>query len=193
VREGGGWWHLMDTALQNRIVQTLWPPGASGSGVWAILDAARDEHIYSALMLSRLDYLCLYRGILPEALKRAAPYIVELAPAYTFTRQLIEMCWGKSWGVFVRIKDPRNLRHHLRGFLRVQDESGRRLIFRYYDPRVLRAYLPTCSISELKTVYGPIQSYIAEGERGESMIEFEFDGRRLGEHCTCLAELTKPA
>jgi hypothetical protein len=176
----------MDTALQDRILETLWPPTASGSSVWAILDAARDERTYSALMFSRLDYLCLYSGKLPEDLKRTAPYIVELSPTYSFTRQLIEMGWGNSWGVFLRIEDARNLRHHLRGFLRVQDESGRRLIFRYYDPRVLRTYLPTCTASELKTVYGPIGSYIVEGDRGESLIEFEFDGLRLGEHRTAL-------
>ena len=37
------------------------------------------------------------------------------------------------------------LRHHLKGFLRVRGESGQKMMFRYYDPRVLRVYLPTCN------------------------------------------------
>jgi hypothetical protein len=182
----------MDAALLDRVIATLWPPGAAtGTNVWAILDAARDERIYPALRASRLEYLCLYSGKLPDALQRTAPYIVELAPGYSFTRPLLEMGWGKSWGVFLRIGDSRNLRHHLRGFLRVHDESGRMLVFRYYDPRVLRAYLPTCEPDELKTVFGPISSFVTEGERGESAIEFSCRGPRLAvRHTSFLAEPT---
>jgi hypothetical protein len=143
------------------------------------LDCARDERIYYALRNSRLDYLCLYSGPLPRELEVTAPYLVEVAPTSTFTPTLIEMGWGNSWGVFLRIKDSLNLRHHLRGFLRVRDESGRILIFRYYDPRVLRAYLPTCRPDELRTVFGPIASYLVEGEDDTRLIEFEFDGKRL--------------
>ena len=96
------------------------------------------------------------------------------------------MGWGQSWGVFVRIKDPSNLRSHLRGFLRVKDESGRFLLFRYYDPRVLRVYLPTCLPHELRTVFGPISSYLVEDEDGKGVIEFQFDGNRLLERRTTL-------
>lgn len=178
----------MDAAMLDRVIGTLWPSGGpSGTSVWAILDTARDERIHEALRLSRLEYLPLYAGKLPDALQRAAPYLIELAPGYRFTRPLLEMGWGHSWGVFVRVKDARNLRHHLRGFLRVQDASGRTLVFRYYDPRVLRLYLPTCEKSELATVFGPIDSFLVEGERGESLIEFGFDGQRLTELRTSLA------
>ena len=156
--------------------------------MWAILDCARDERIYSALRNSRLDYLCLYSGHLPHEVQAAAPYLVEVAPTYTFTPKLIEMGWGRSWGVFLRIQDSSNLRHHLRGFLRVRDESGNILFFRYYDPRVLRVYLPTCRADELRTVFGPIGAYLVEGEDGESLIEFEFDGDRLHERRIVLAD-----
>jgi hypothetical protein len=171
---------VIDAALRDRVVETLFPPGSpAGTSVWAILDCARDERIYDALRTSRLDHLCLYSGRLPREVEVSAPYLVEVAPTYTFTPRLIEMGWGNSWGVFLRIKDAVNLRHHLRGFLRVRDESGRILIFRYYDPRVLRAYLPTCRPDELRTVFGPIDSFLVEGEDGKSLIEFEFDGNRL--------------
>lgn len=178
----------MDPARHDQIIETLWPGSApKGSSVWAILDAARDERIYPALLTSRLEFLSLYSGKLPETLKRAAPYLVELAPTYRFTRPLLDMGWGQSWGVFLRTRDSRNLRHHLRGFLRVQDESGRTLVFRYYDPRVLRVYLPTCLPGELKTVFGPIDAFLVEGARGEQLLEFSFDGRRLQERQTSLA------
>jgi hypothetical protein len=185
---------LMDSAQVDRIIEAIWPRDAAPwPSVWAILDAARDERIFPALQSSRLEYVCLYSGKLPDALMRAAPYLVELAPSYTFTRPLIRMGWGNSWGVFLKTRDSRNLRHHLRGFLRVQDESGRTLVFRYYDPRVLRIYLPTCEKGELQSVYGPVDSYLMEGEQGESLIEYAFDGQRLHEHRTPLVSLSDTA
>src|SRR5688572_28730930 len=168
---------MISAALRDRVVEALWPGGTTtpGTSVWAVLDAARDERIYIALMFSRLEYLCLYSGDLPEVLKRAAPSLVELSPTYTFTAPLNERSWGSGWGIVLRTSDATNLRHHLRSFLRVQDEQGRKLIFRYYDPRVLRVYLPTCNKHELETVYGPVDSYLMEDEHGENLIEYRFD------------------
>ena len=181
---------MNDPTLYPRVASALWPPDAPpGTSVWAVLDCARDDRIYPALRTSRLDYLCLYSGRLPRSLESAAPHLVELSPSYTFTSQLIEMGWGKSWGIFLRIADPSNLRHHLRTFLRVKDESGRILLFRYYDPRVLRAYLPTCRRDELATIFGPVERFIAEGEDGGSATVFAFDGLRLHEQHLPLIEV----
>jgi len=38
------------------------------------------------------------------------------------------------------------------------------LFFRFYDPRVMRGYLPTCSPKQLAEFFGPVDFYIAEGE-----------------------------
>jgi hypothetical protein len=89
--------------------------------------------------------------------------------------------------VFLKLDDPSNLRHHLRKFLRVQDEDGRRLFFRYYDPRVLRAYLPSCTSEELDTVFGPIGAYLAEAADGEALIEFRRRGAQLTQQHHALA------
>lgn len=171
---------MHDPTLFPRVAAALWPPDSPpGLSVWAVLDCARDERIYPALRTSRLDYLCLYSGRLPHSLERAAPHLVELHPSYAFTSQLIEAGWGKSWGIFLRIADSANLRHHLRSFLRVKDESGRILFFRYYDPRVLRVYLPTCRRDELAAVFGPVERFIVEDAGGGCATTFEFDGMQL--------------
>lgn len=185
---------VIDAVLRERVVNALWPSGsADGTSVWAVLDCARDERIYDALRMSRLDYRSLYSGRLPRTLEAASPHLIELAPAYSFTRHLIEMSWGNSWGVFLRIKDASNLRHHLRTFLRVCDESGDILFFRYYDPRVLRAYLPTCRRDELRVVFGPVDRYLMESAGGDSLIEFAFDGNRLHERRVSLVPGLDPA
>jgi hypothetical protein len=90
-----------------------------------------------------------------------------------FTRYLIDKLWGNSWVTFLRTEAGiKQLRRHLREFLRVRDEAGRRLIFRYYDPRVLRAYLPTCWPAELDTFFGPITAFISEGDYPGEILEF---------------------
>jgi hypothetical protein len=178
---------------RDRVIDALWSPRSrAGTSVWAILDCARDDRIYPLVRSSGLDYRCLYGGRLPPAVEAAAPHLLEMAPTYTFTPKLIEMGWGQSWGVFVRIEDPSNLRHHLRSLLRVQDESGRVLLFRYYDPRVLRVYLRTCLPDELRTIFGPISSYLVEDVDGRSLIEFEFDGNELRERRIVLLAASGP-
>ena len=97
-------------------------------------------------------------------LQQTAPYLIQLDREDRFTRYLIETGWGASWGSFVRTETGiKQLRRHLKEFLRVRDEAGKRLIFRYYDPRVLRVYLPTCRPAELDTFFGPINAFITEG------------------------------
>ena len=54
----------------------------------------------------------------------------------------------------------------------MHDPTGKPLLFRYYDPRVLRVYLPTCNAEELKTLFGPVQAYIMEDESGAAMLRF---------------------
>jgi hypothetical protein len=173
---------VIESRLRHRLIEAIWaPPSDARTSVWAIVDCARDPRIYPALRTSGLDYRCLFSGRLSPEVEAAAPHLIELAPTFTFTPKLIDMGWGNSWAVFLRIGDPSDLRQHLRRFLRVQDESGKILLFRYYDPRVLRVYLPTCRADELLTVFGPISSYLVEDETGQGLIDFSFDGHQLRE------------
>jgi Domain of unknown function (DUF4123) len=71
------------------------------------------------------------------------------------------------------------LRKHFRRFLRVTDESGRKLLFRYYDPRVLPIYLPTCTNEELTTGFGTVARFVVETEKGANAVEYRFSGVRL--------------
>jgi hypothetical protein len=161
----------MHDAIRQKILSTLWPASlTSRTEVLTILDAARDDRIFGAVDACRLEKQCLYSGDLPWQLQMAAPYLVKLERQDKFTRYVIDNGWGNSWGVFLRTETSiRELRRHLRGFLRVRDEAGRRMIFRYYDPRVLRAYLPTCWPEELETVFGPVESYLMEALGGSEM------------------------
>jgi hypothetical protein len=147
-----------------------------------IVDCARDQkRIFRFLLSCHLEQSCLYSGPIPPALEMATPYLLQLEHENEETRQLIELSWGNSWGVLLRSPTTiRNLRKHLRKFLVVLDPKGRRMLFRYYDPRILRAYLPTCSSEELLSVFGPIEFFWTEDwENRDQMLEFKNDGGRL--------------
>ena len=159
------------------VLKALWPQGEKPTlGVWAILDCARDPKIYLALLESRLEFRCLYSGTLPRALEMVAPHLVELSPANRLTRHWLDIGWGQSWGVFLKIHDAANLRHHLRKFLKVHDPLGRSLLFRYYDPRVLRAFLPMAEPQQRQALFGPIDAWLAE-DGAAGLVEFKHHSR----------------
>src|SRR5215471_4663729 len=162
--------NMTDQSLE-RIEEILWPDGPR-QNIWMILDGARSIEIFRMLLACHLEYSCLYSGALTSELEIAAPYLVQLDHGYKDTHEFIRRAWGNSWGVFLRSETSlKKLRRHLREFLIVRDERGNRLVFRYYDPRVLRVYLPTCSPSELRTVFGPIECFWAEGPKSGEVNE----------------------
>jgi hypothetical protein len=161
------------------IEEILWPAGPR-QNIWMILDGARTIEIFRMLLACHLEYASLYSGQLTPELEIAAPYLVQLDHGYRDTHQLIQQAWGNSWGVFLRSDTSlKKLRRHLRDFLVVRDTKGNRLVFRYYDPRVLRVYLPTCEATELRTFLGPIQVFWTEGQHLEDMLEFRSEGGNL--------------
>ena len=180
----------MNQSLLARIEEQLWPKGERRD-IWMILDAARDRRIFRMLLESHFDYSCLYSGTLPPALEIVAPYLVQLEFEDRYTRRLIEQAWGNSWGVFLRSNTRMDkLRRHLRGFLVVRDPKGESLVFRYYDPRVLRVYLPTCTREELRTVFGPVECFWTEAENTETLLEFKFDQAKMSSNIIPLAPTT---
>jgi hypothetical protein len=102
-----------------------------------------------------------------------APYLVKLRADGDIAKWLWGEGWGKNWGIYVVTTTGfEALRRHLRGFLRVRDYTGKVLYFRYYDPRVLRIYLPTCNGGEIATVFGDIARYVCEDEHLLQAIEY---------------------
>lgn len=159
------------------LTRTLWPDGNSPTSpqVYAVLDGARHPAIARLVRLSELPFTCLYSGPLSPALQAAAPYLVQLAPESGFFKTLVEQGWGQAWGLFATAPADvtlQALRKHLRTLLRVKDEQGRVLAFRFYDPRVLRVYLPTCEPFETRQFFGPIRTMLCEDGQGASLLQY---------------------
>ena len=141
--------------------------------LYAILDAARDVRILALLMQSREQYQSLYEGAEGDQLAQVAPYLVRLETDSLLLSSLVLEGWGNSWGVFLSCAgDLQTVRRHLRHFLEVQMPDGKQVYFRFYDPRVLRVFLPTCTADETNQFFGPIKHYLMEDDKPDKLLQF---------------------
>ncbi|MBM3794523.1 MAG: DUF4123 domain-containing protein [Acidobacteria bacterium] len=153
---------------------------ADGLRSYAVLDGASIPELRQLLYDHRPEHECLYLGELAQDIQQVAPYLVELEPDAPFTSLLLERGWGKHWGIFAQSAEGiRALRQHFRRFLTVYDPQGKAMLFRYYDPRVLRTYLPTCNADELGQLFGPVTGFLAEGESLRELLRFESQAGKL--------------
>jgi hypothetical protein len=132
--------------------------------LYAVLDAARDARILELLRDSDDRHECLYEAKLAEELADYAPYLVLFSRDSDLLTDLVGEGWGKSWGIyFTSAAEERVLRKHLRRLLYVS-LNERRLYFRFYDPRVLRAYVATCKSQQAVDFHGPVTAFLTEPE-----------------------------
>jgi hypothetical protein len=165
-----------DTAAIARVLRAAQGP------LYAVLDAARDGWILSRLMTSTEQYRSLYEGESGDSLAPVAPYLVQLSPGGALLDLLVTEGWGRSWGVYLSSRaDFAEVRRHLRRFLIVQHEDGRELYFRFYDPRVMRAFVPSCTLAEARDFFGPLDTIWSEEKEGAEagMLEFAVGVHRL--------------
>ncbi len=160
----------------NQIVEYLWSSleGEKEPHVYFLVDAARDKTILDKVIAASEEKESLFRGEKAVELARVAPYIVKLQRDGALTRWFIDNGWGNSWGIFMASQE--NLvqtRIHCRDLLEVYDEEGQPLLFRYYDPRVLRVYLPTCTAQELKLFFGPVHHITLEDEDPSTLLRYQ--------------------
>lgn len=141
--------------------------------IYAVLDGASIPDLRTRLYEMRPEHICLYRGELEPDIQEVAPYLVRMVHGTEFSNWVLTEGWGKHWGIFAQSRySLSEVRKQLRSFLTVHDEKGKPMLFRFYDPRVLRAFLPTCNQEELKNFFGKILNFASEGERPEILLNF---------------------
>ncbi len=164
-----------------KVEAQLWfdqmPPGLR---VFAILDAARHASIYPAVQSCRLEWVSLYLGKVAKEIEEVAPYLVKLEKEDPFTKNVIANGWADHWGIyFWAPAELAEVRKHFRKFLTVKDEDGNELVFRYYDPRIFRVYLPTCLPTELDILFGPVHEFIIPAKKAPAVVRYRFEEGQL--------------
>jgi hypothetical protein len=146
-----------------RLAPRLW---SDGLATYALLDGAGIPNLLDKLdEADGLDYACLYSGELEPDIAEVAPYLARLEPGSAFA-EWVAGAWGEQRGIFAQVgpdTDMGALRRHFRKLNMVYGPDADPLLFRYYDPRVLRMFLPTCDPAQVREVFGPVQRFLAEG------------------------------
>jgi hypothetical protein len=154
---------------------------AQGQTLFGLFDGAQDPRIAQWIRTGDVPWGCLYRGQIPPELVEVAPYIVKLDSRSATVRKLSEHGVGRNWAVFLSSASPlAEIRTHFRRYLRVASEDRKRtMLFRFYDPRVLRLYLPTCTPRERAAFFGPVEAFFLETAEGFEVLETREEPRAV--------------
>lgn len=148
--------------------------------IYAVLDGAAIPDLRTKLHEMRPEHICLYRGELTPDMEEVAPYLVRMVAGTEFSNWILNEGWGKNWGIFAQSRySLAEVRKHLRSFLTVHTEEGKPMLFRFYDPRVMRNFLPTCNDKELKNFFGIVLNFVVEDENPETMLNYFLQGGEL--------------
>lgn len=132
---------------------------ASEGNLWAVLDACDAPDVPSRVELRGPEKGdCLWKGRARERYWAVAPWLVNVdLGLFDWIRATL---WDEPWGLFVEAQATLDaLRGHFRRIHVVEDPGGRRMYFRFYDPRVLRTYLKTANAAERAELFGPVTAY----------------------------------
>jgi hypothetical protein len=144
---------------------------ASAGVLWAVLDACDTPAVLARVTELGVERArCLYPRSNREEDLAAAPYLLSVEP--DTLKLIVERLWGQPWGILaVARTDLQSLRNHFRTLLQVEGADGKVVYFRFYDPRVLGKYLPTCTPAEAKQVLGPCEALgVAGAEPGTAVL-----------------------
>jgi len=139
--------------------------------LFALVDAARDKSVPRLVGEAGSEAVSLYSGRRAERLASSAPYLLRI----TWERipRLTSELWGKSAGIVLGSTRPiAELRAHFKRLLTVETEAGDSVYFRFYDPRVLRVFLPSCTPAQARRFFGPAAWFLVEGQAGGPPIHF---------------------
>src|SRR5579864_2226902 len=162
----------MEDLIQTREISPEQLKNLADTGyLYAILDSC-DEPLVPPKMqeLGEEKALSLFKGGAQESYWAVAPYLAKVDAG--LLAWIAENLDGTPWGIFVFAKtDLLAVHKHFRHFLIVQLHDGKQWFFRFYDPRILTTYLPSCNGAELKQFFGPVRGFGVAAEDNMTVIE----------------------
>ena len=168
----------MEHAAVVAAIRSLAP--ASGR-LYGVIDGARCIDLaYEAKLRFGKKIHSLFLPEVQTQLWDVAPYLVPIDPASEFVDS-----WAKRWGTAAGVlltstADEEALAAHLRKIFVVEDDEKQEYFFRFYDPRVLRTFLPTCSAEQLEEFFGLIEALLVEDADGGAL-HFSRTGETLNQ------------
>jgi hypothetical protein len=128
--------------------------------LYAILDATDAPAVPAkATELGGEKAISLFAGSRQQEYWKYAPYLLRVDA--TVLAWIEKTLWTSPWGIFVvSNSDFAVVQAQMRKLLRVRMKSGEEAIFRFYDPRVLVAYMAGCTVQESADFFNQIRAYV---------------------------------
>ena len=144
---------------------------ARDARLYAIVDGASDIELAMTARLLGRRLFTLFEGDMAIHVAHAGPILIPLeAEPLAFLEKWVEAL-GKNAGVLLQTSaELPALFAQLRHIFVVKDEEGQEYFLRFYDPRVLRGFLPTCTPDERAEFFGPVTRWIVENETGDAYL-----------------------
>jgi len=140
--------------------------------LFSVLDPLRDVRIPAFLNVSGERFVPLGDEM------RVPAYVVELPLHARLLDVLVKDGWSRGWGFYCTSAGGLDeVCAHLRSFITLYTPSGTPLTFRFWDPRVLRASVPSFQPQEALDFFGPLSRIIVEGEKTEMAVEYSLGPR----------------
>lgn len=161
------------TASGMRVRAALVSQAVATDATWfSVVDAAASASLPSRAITDGLTVRSLYAGEMGRLLEDVAPRLVAFQWRDGFSHVLMRS-WPRSVGIILQSRAGfEEICRHLRRFLMVKDQAGKKYRFRFYDPRVLRAFLPVCTPDELAQFFGPIERFYTPTRDGQGVLSF---------------------
>lgn len=138
-----------------------------GHSLYALMDVARDPFLLPAIMEGfGADHQCLFRGQAKEVHGDNTAWIVRIEHHQGLLDWLLDEGWGRRVVSFVVSPLPiSRMTSHLRKFTKVKDSAGTEHFFRFYDPKVMRQYLPVFGPREHEMFFREVSCCAIEDTR----------------------------
>jgi hypothetical protein len=142
--------------------------------LYAIVDSARNDEVFRYFIIGDTPYRSLFEGTMDVQSYGVSGFVIECkknSPLYDWVTSTL---WGQDACIFIVCKMSFDeVFSHFQQFNRVILEGDKVVLFRFYDPRVLRTYLPSCKKQEIELFFGDMICLFAESEEKAIITRFE--------------------
>jgi len=158
-----------------KLLTALEDPDEPPREVFALLDGAMVRQLPDYLEDEDAEHAPLIppENEEPEEITRCT-YLTKVDSASCPVAEwLMSQGWGANWGIWISAPAGTqldDLMGHLREMAQVRLPDGRIVYFRYYDPRVWRAFFPTCDMPQHQHLFSLQVRYGCESADGTALI-----------------------
>ncbi len=144
--------------------------------LYAFVDAARDLGLVQIIeYFLKYETDILFQGENAEFTAHVSPHLFPVPKDSEFLDLWSERRGTSAGILMVSDVETEDLLDHLQNIFHVTDENDDEYLFRYYDPRVIRPYLPTCSNDQLKAFFGPVRAFLVESEKPDEILVYTLE------------------